>query len=82
MRVDKDDHKTSENNLRQSVEYLSVLVRVAVTVALAAVGVRRHVHGVPRSRLTVRLGRLKIIILDHLYCTSVMYVYCVFQKYH
>jgi len=48
--------KTSENNLRQSVEYLSVLVRVAV--ALAAVGVRRHVHGVPRSRLTVRLGRL------------------------
>jgi len=56
MRVVKDNHRTSENNLRQSVEYLSVLVRVAV--ALAAVGVRRHVHGVPRSRLTVRLGRL------------------------
>ena len=34
-----------------SVESLSVLVRV--TVALAAVGVRRHVHGVARPRLTV-----------------------------
>jgi len=56
MRVVKDNHRTSENNLRQSVEYLSVLVRVAV--ALAPVGVRRHIHGVPRSRLTVRLGRL------------------------
>ena len=64
MRVVKDDHRTSENNLRQSVEYLSVLVRVAV--ALAPVGVRCHVHGVPRSRLTVRLGRLKSNILDHL----------------
>merc|ERR1719245_2975167 len=50
--------KTSENNLRQSVEYLSVLVRMAMAVALAAVGVRRHIHGVPRSRLTVCLGRL------------------------
>ena len=80
MRVVKDDHRTSENNLRQSVEYLSVLVRVAV--ALAPVGVRRHIHGVPRSRLTVRLGRLKIIILNNLCCTYVLYVYCVFQKYH
>ena len=69
MRVDKDDHKTSENNLRQSVEYLSVLMRVAV--ALAPVGVRGHVHGVPRSRLTVRLGRLKSMVLDHLF-----YMYC------
>ena len=53
MRVVKDNHRTSENNLRQSVEYLSVLVRVAMAVALAPVGVRRHIHGVPRSRLTV-----------------------------
>ena len=55
MRVVKDNHRTSENNLRPSVEYLSVLVRVAmaVAVALAPVGVRRHIHGVPRSRLTV-----------------------------
>ena len=66
MRVVKDNHRTSENNLRQSVEYLSVLVRVGVgvAVALAPVGVRRHVHGVPRSRLTVRLGRLKSMVLD------------------
>ena len=74
MRVVKDNHRTSENNLRQSVEYLSMLVRVAV--ALAPVGVRRHIHGVPRSRLTVRLGRLKSMVLDHLFymhctCTEV-----------